>query len=59
MNDQNFKNLCLKFFYFCKKIKKFENLRILFIKSANFFVVYILHKENMFTIEIEYGRETP
>ena len=59
MNDQNLRNLCLKVFYFCKKIKNFENLRILLIKSANFFVVYILHKENMFTIEIEYGREAP
>ena len=24
MNDQNFKNLCLNFFYFCKILKVYE-----------------------------------
>ena len=53
MNNQNFKKLCLKFYYFCKKILNIENPR-------NFFSLFsYVYNENVFTIEIEEGREAP
>ena len=61
MNDQNFKYLSpSKFAIFIKflKILKIheifcENPRIIFV------LFYDVHKENMFTINIEDGREAP
>ena len=62
MNDQNFKNLCLKVFI----LKNFENAEKNIMKSANFFCFcFILYKEKMFRdkaklkVEIEDGREAP
>ena len=61
MNDQNFKNLCLKDFYFYKIFKNLENPRFFFIKSAKFFLslFFNVYNKNMFTIEIEDGCEAP
>ena len=40
MNDNNFKNLCLKVFYFCKILKNLENSRFIFwIREIFFFFV--------------------
>ena len=50
MNDQNFKYLSSSKFdlnFFC------ENPRIIFV------LFYDVHKENMFTINLEDGREAP
>ena len=54
MEDRILKNLPLTKFYFLY----LENPRIFFIKSANFCFVLVLQCiQNMFTIEIEDGRE--
>ena len=54
MNDQNFKK-------FCKQILNLENLRIFLMKSAKliFSLLFNVYNENMFTIELEGGREAP
>ena len=41
MNDQNFKNLCLKIFHFCKILKMPKNNTM---KPANFF--YAVQRED-------------
>ena len=47
MNDQNFKNLCLKVFYFCEILKMCEKI---YLKSANSFCFcFIPNKEKMLT----------
>ena len=60
MNDQNFKIMPPSKFDFHLIFENFENPQNFLIKSANFFVLfYNVHKENMFTIEKEDGREAP
>ena len=47
MNDQNFKNLCLKDFFFVK----FQNAQTNIMKSTNFFLVlfYTVPREDALT----------
>ena len=52
MNDQNFKKLCLKVFYFVK----FRKSTIFFIKSAKFFVFVLLTRR---TIRLFVNKENP
>ena len=42
-----------KFFYFCIFFLNLENPRIIFV------LFYDVHKENMFTTNLEDGREAP
>ena len=55
MNDQNFKNSIFIEFLKILKIHEIfcENPRIIFV------LFYDVHKENMFTINLEDGREAP
>ena len=53
MNYQNFKYLSQSKFDLHKIFKKFENPRIIFV------LFYDVHKENMFTINLEDRREAP
>ena len=62
MNDQNFKNMCLKLFIFVN----FANARKNNMKSANFFVfvLYCTKRRRSeikpeLKVEIEDGREAP
>ena len=55
MNDRNLKNLCLKVYYFCK-IFEVLNIRDFFYEIREFYNVY---EKNMYTIEIDDGREAP
>ena len=61
MNEQNLKNLFLKVFYFCKNLLNLENPRFFFYKIREIFLslFFNVYNENMFTIEIEDGREAP
>ena len=53
---QKFASFKIQFKWKFSKILKIHDL---FLKSANFFVMfYNVHKENMFTIEVEDGLET-
>ena len=49
------------FFIFVKKNLNHKNPRFFFIKTAKFFssLFFDVYNENMFTIEIEDGREAP
>ena len=53
MNDQNFKYLCPSKFDLHLIFENFENPRIFFV------LFHDVHKENMFTINLEDGREAP
>ena len=56
MDDRIFKKIVSIIILF----ENFENPQNFLFKSANFFVLFLLydvHKENMFTIEMKYGRE--
>ena len=53
MNDKNLKNVCLKFFYFCKILKmrkKYCEIRKLFC------FCFILYVEKMFTEKVTINR---
>jgi len=61
MNDQNFKNLYLKNFYFCKILKTHEKI----LRNPQTFFVFVLYctkrscaeKTPLLKVKIEDGRE--